>query len=274
MTDGPRASARPPPARPRRRCARARSSSSRCWRIRRPGSRFTRALCCCAPARPCGAAAGRRRRAAPSRCADPRRRDSGADQLALPRPQRRWTGEPADPLVAACSSSAPRRRCIEPDAARWAELRAARPRARRPRCRPVHRGGRRGELARVPRLLPALRRRHRAAAGRLGAALPGRRTPRSSRAPTRRHRAHHRRRRPHPARLQRRSGSTNRYSLLAGFVEPGESLEAAVRPRGARGVRRRASSTRATSARSRGRSRPRSCSASALAAARQDPARA
>ena len=48
-----------------------------------------------------------------------------------------------------------------------------------------------------------------------------------------------------------------RYSALAGFVEPGESLEEAVAPRGARGVRRRASARRVMCPRSPGPSPPR-----------------
>ena len=64
------------------------------------------------------------------------------------------------------------------------------------------------------------------------------------------------RRRRRPAAAGRQTAwPEGRFSTLAGFVEPGESLEAAVRREVARGGRRRGRRRRATSAASRGRSR-------------------
>ena len=58
--------------------------------------------------------------------------------------------------------------------------------------------------------------------------------------------------------LGRRAGwPAGAYSVLAGFVSPGESAEEAVDPGGTGGVGHRSPATRASSPLSRGRSRPR-----------------
>ena len=100
--------------------------------------------------------------------------------------------------------------------------------ARRPRRRPVHQRAGPGQLARHAHPLPPLRRADRARAGRLAAALHGRR---QRALPAHRPRGDHggrRRRRPAAAGPRRAAGVEGRFSVLAGFVEPGESLRAAV----------------------------------------------
>ena len=97
------------------------------------------------------------------------------------------------------------------------------------RGRPGRARGVAGQLARDPPALPALRCGHPAGERRPHPALRRRR---QRALPAHRPGGHHagrRRRRPAAARPPGDAGPKGRFSTLAGFVEPGESLEAAVR---------------------------------------------
>ena len=164
----------------------------------------------------------------------------------------------APPLLAAvfaaqrATSSSPRRRAGRACAPSAASL-SARGRRR------LRRGAEPRALAARGAVLPGLRRAHRAPQRRLVAPLPVVR-PRALPA----HRSGGDRRDHERATIptgccsaRTRCGARDRFSCFAGFVEAGESLEAAVAPRGARGGGRARSSTSATAARRRGRIRAR-----------------
>ena len=134
-------------------------------------------------------------------------------------------------------------------------------------CRAGRRGGagacpRADALARPPPLLRRLRRGLRAAQRRArdglpacgAAAFPAHRPGRDHAGASRRPRA--------CSAIRSVSRTRTMYSTLAGFVEPGESLEEAVRARGAGGERHPGRRACAITAASPGRSRPASCSAS------------
>ena len=247
-----------------------------CARTRSPARRWT------APGR-----TGATRRGWPRGCADPSTRAVVASESGVlvdgERPRRGAVDElPATAPSSSCSASRRRARAVR----------------RRPRGR--RRGGRARPAARVAGLrdlAPALgqadggllahavgllnwHRRHRfcancgaptdAARGRARAPLPAlrRRAPPAHR-PGGDHARH--RRRPRAARPPGARGRAGRFSALAGFVEPGESLEEAVarEVREESGVARRR--TCATARRSRGRSRARSCSASPRAGPAASP---
>ena len=210
------------------------------------------------PARRPGAPRGARRRLRPA--ARPAPRPAARPPLPRPHYRRPHAGRARRhrPSSCACSTTSSRG-ALEPDEARWAGLRDRGADARRPRRGALHRGRRARQLARLATALPALRRRRPCRAGAAG-----------SRRCTADDSLHFPRTDPAVIVLVTDDddrvllGSNalweqHRFSLLAGFVEPGESLEAAVVREIGEEAGVPSSTASSTSGRSRGRSRRASC---------------